>query len=166
MTITYVTGNLLDSDERFIAHGCNCEGVMGAGIAKYIAERYPEVYEAYKLEIARRAFVPGVSQPVQTLVGNRWVFNLATQQAPGRDGNYWFVTLAFGNLVEQCIRNGVHRVGIPRIGCGIAGLDWDAVAWCIEGVLSQRPQGPEFVVYTLPHEVHLYDVIDVDSWEV
>lgn len=31
-----------------IAHGCNCYKTMGAGIAKQIAERFPNVFEADK----------------------------------------------------------------------------------------------------------------------
>jgi O-acetyl-ADP-ribose deacetylase (regulator of RNase III) len=29
-----------------IAHSCNCQNVMGAGIAKQIKDRYPQAYEA------------------------------------------------------------------------------------------------------------------------
>lgn len=166
MNITYVTGDLLESDERYIAHGCNCEGKFGAGIALHIANKYPEVAEAYFQHVSERKFVPGTVQPVRTLVGSRTVFNMGTQYAPGRDGNYWFVALSFGNLFEHCIRNNIHRVGIPRIGCGIAGLEWPAVEYVINGVGGQRPIGPDIVVYTRPEEVHLFEVIDVDSWEV
>ena len=44
-------GNLLNSFEKdfnVILHGCNCFSTMGAGIAKQIAEKYPEAYRADK----------------------------------------------------------------------------------------------------------------------
>ena len=44
----YVKGNILDSDADAILHQVNCQGVMGAGLAKQIRGRYPNVYEKYK----------------------------------------------------------------------------------------------------------------------
>lgn len=34
-------GNLLDAPFQFIAHQVNCRGVMGAGLAKQIKQKYP-----------------------------------------------------------------------------------------------------------------------------
>jgi O-acetyl-ADP-ribose deacetylase (regulator of RNase III) len=44
-TIKYIKGNLLDELNNYdiIIHGCNCFCVMGAGIAKQISNKYPEV---------------------------------------------------------------------------------------------------------------------------
>ena len=56
--IETIKGNLLDfpphhpdDPDRYIginniAHSCNCQNVMGGGIAKQIKERYPQAYEA------------------------------------------------------------------------------------------------------------------------
>jgi O-acetyl-ADP-ribose deacetylase (regulator of RNase III) len=50
MAIKYISGDLFEN--RFgaeaIGHGCNLQGSMGAGIAKIIKERYPEMYEEYR----------------------------------------------------------------------------------------------------------------------
>lgn len=43
-----VKGNLLDAKEHYIMHGVNCLGVMGAGVAKAIADKYPRVFSTYK----------------------------------------------------------------------------------------------------------------------
>lgn len=32
--IQYKTGNLLDTPDSYIVHGCNAQGVMGSGVAK------------------------------------------------------------------------------------------------------------------------------------
>ena len=43
MTIEFISGDLLNPiKEDAIAHGCNCLGTMGAGIAKEIKNRWPE----------------------------------------------------------------------------------------------------------------------------
>ena len=41
--LIYVKGNLLDKQWDIFCHQVNCKGVMGSGIAKQIAEKYPEV---------------------------------------------------------------------------------------------------------------------------
>ena len=43
-----VSGNLLEIEEGIICHQVNCQGVMGAGVAKTIASRYPQVLSAYR----------------------------------------------------------------------------------------------------------------------
>ena len=45
--ITYVKGNLLESDCNYICHQVNCQGRMGSGIAGQIREKWPIVYEMY-----------------------------------------------------------------------------------------------------------------------
>ena len=55
--VELIGGNLLDfpthcvSSDKYvginaIAHSCNCQNVMGAGIAKQIKDRYPQAFEA------------------------------------------------------------------------------------------------------------------------
>lgn len=137
-----IRGNLLDSCERVIAHGCNTRGVMGAGIAGQIAKRWPEVLDANRDAVAdnRLAFPPGGIQAVM-LEGRRlgiapeYVVNLATQIDPGPCARLHLVRLAFSNLAEWCAIMGVHRVAIPQIGCGIGGLMWAEVEPTIEDAI-------------------------------
>ncbi len=49
MPIRYVAGDLFANDyqAQALAHGCNCQGSMGAGIAVGFREHYPAMYEEY-----------------------------------------------------------------------------------------------------------------------
>jgi O-acetyl-ADP-ribose deacetylase (regulator of RNase III) len=49
MTVRYVSGDLFVNryNAQALAHGCNCQGAMGAGIAKGFRELYPDMYEEY-----------------------------------------------------------------------------------------------------------------------
>lgn len=153
--ITHVVGDLLASDEKVIAHGCNTQGVMGAGIALAVASRYPEVERTYRAACKFRDFQVGTAQEVVLPDEGVTVFNLGTQEFPGRNATYWAVTLSFGNMFERCRVTGVKRVGIPRIGCGIGGLDWSAVEWVLNGIINEWvPNAPEVVVYTHPKEAY------------
>jgi len=127
--IQIIKGDLLASDERFIAHGCNTMGAMHAGIADQIRKKYPLVFHAYKRELSGR-FVPGYAQMVA--VGpERTVFNLATQDYTGPHARLEWVYLAFRNMAEICAVYNIQRVAIPEIGCGLGGLSWSDVEMSI-----------------------------------
>ena len=48
LTIPIRNGNVLHSGADIIVQQVNCRGVMGAGLAKQIATRYPDVLAMYK----------------------------------------------------------------------------------------------------------------------
>ena len=48
LTIPIRSGNILHSGADIIVQQVNCRGVMGAGLAKQIATRYPDVLAMYK----------------------------------------------------------------------------------------------------------------------
>lgn len=153
--ITHVVGDLLESGEAVIAHGCNTQGMMGAGIALAVASKYPEVERTYRVLCRLGEFQVGTAQEVEMPDQGVTVFNLGTQEFPGRNATYWAVMLSFGNMFERCRKVGIKRVAIPRIGCGIGGLEWDAVEWMINGIINEWVRdAPEVVVYTHPKEAH------------
>lgn len=123
--ISYHRGDLFASDERVIAHGCNCQGVMGAGVALIVAQRYPIVKKKYKAAVNAGVFNLGYAQFVLDEENDRGVYNLATQKQAGPNGSRWGVFIAFANMFEHAAANNIVRIGMPRIGCGIAKLDWD-----------------------------------------
>lgn len=64
MPIQFLCADLFDNAHHAqeFAHGCNCQGSMGAGIAKTFRSRYAEIYEEY---------VPGGSTTAVTPAGDR-----------------------------------------------------------------------------------------------
>lgn len=125
--ITVIQGNIFESDERFYAHGCNTVGLMGKGFAKEIRERHPIAYQRYMNAIAAGVFNLGYAQFVLDQEADRGIYNLATQQAPGKNGSYYGIDLAFKNMLEHAHANGINRIAFPCIGAGIAGLNWDLI---------------------------------------
>lgn len=143
MKFEYLTGDLLTSDEKVIAHGCNTMGFMGSGIAAQVAERWPDVEMRYRKTCTNKEFVIGTAQALWTgpYPDSRLIFNLGTQERTGADASAWGVFLSFANMAERCYRLGINRVGVPRIGAGIGGLQWDDVAEAIEDAID-RSSGP------------------------
>ena len=146
--IRYVQGDLLASNLEVIAHGCNCRGVMGSGIARQIRAKWPNVYEVYKLKHQVMGLELGTILPIRTLDG-RLVVNCMTQQSFGGDGQQYMDY----DAIERCIAAMDHQVrdwgaaeiGMPKIGAGLGGGDWDR----IEDIIVRNAKNFIPVVYTL-----------------
>lgn len=140
--IHYVKGDLLASDCHIIAHGCNCFCVMGAGIAKQIALKYPEAATVDKLTVRGDIGKLGLYSAGFSKKDEKIIFNLYTQYSYGGGGrqvNYTAIKDCF-ELLHQAvndlntINNYPHKVGIPRIGAGLGGGDWNQIEKIIQEV--------------------------------
>ncbi len=137
-----INGDLLKlADEgkfNIIAHGCNCFNTMGGGIAKQIKEKFPKVWEAdqetLKADIRKLGNFTGVS------FGYKWgvlhVLNLYTQynysnKEPQFDYEAFTIVLRKINKIFKGM-----RIGLPQIGAGLAGGDWEKIKRIIKTELK------------------------------
>jgi O-acetyl-ADP-ribose deacetylase (regulator of RNase III) len=135
-TVKTVEGNLIRmfKERRFsaIAHGCNCYHTMGAGIAKQIAVEFPEAYQAdLKTRVGRHKM--GLRSEVLTEYGR--IFNLYTQHRPGIEKPEILmgaIRRSFEDINEEFGGDVSYLLGIPKIGCGIAGGDWKYISRIID----------------------------------
>ncbi len=143
MPIQYVTGDIFVNaySARALAHGCNCQGSMGAGIAKAFKERYPAMFEAYRqrCKAQPRQFNLG-DVFLWKETGQPWVFNLATQETywHGR-ASYEAIETALEKMKTLADAEGLQRIAIPQIGTGYGGLSWKKVRAIIERVFADWP---------------------------
>jgi len=119
--ITWAEGDLFTCGISAIAHGVNCRGVMGAGIAVQFRRRYPDMYESYSKRCGKGHMWPGDILTWQHPGGI--VFCLATQKEPGAHAEPWMITAAAGQMIAEAhyIRK-ITEIALPEIGCGIGGL--------------------------------------------
>lgn len=142
MTFEIVKGDLFDPAFEFdsLAQGVNTYGVMGAGIAVPFRKRWPEMYEEYRKHcIENRAILPGLvhiwHDPADSVMT---IYNLFSQIAPGKDGNYDLLSRATWLMRQDAEKSGWQnlRVGLPWIGCGIAGLEKHNVEYIFRHYLT------------------------------
>jgi O-acetyl-ADP-ribose deacetylase (regulator of RNase III) len=126
-----------------LAHGCNCAGSMGKGIAVEFRKRFPVMYAKYKKRCEEGTFKPG--DVYMWTDGAITVFNLGTQKSWKTKATLPAVEEALGKMVALAESHGVRRVGLPRIGAGLGALPWEKV----RGLLERVGQGTkvELVVF-------------------
>jgi O-acetyl-ADP-ribose deacetylase (regulator of RNase III) len=140
MPIQFVTGDLFANrfKAQALAHGCNCQGSMGAGIATGFRDRYPSMYQEYR----RRC----KAKPREFNLGHAWlwkagdqpqVYNLGTQEAVWRArASYEAIEKALTNMRQQADHERIESIAVPRIGAGYGGLSWKKVKVIIEKVFA------------------------------
>lgn len=142
--IHYVKGDVLESREQVVAHGVNCTGQFGSGVAGAIKRKKPYIREQY---LSLKEHVLGTCQFVP-YEGRVWV-NAHTQQYKGYDGAQYAdltaVALCLAEIDDYMEQQDLHTVAMPKIGCGLGGLKWDDVSILVEGILEKR----EVFVYEL-----------------
>lgn len=134
-----IQGNLFkDKNLTVIAHGCNCFNTMGSGIAKTIKILYPEVYETdCKTIKGSREKLGTISWTI--IDDSLKIANCYTQFTywdPNDRLHYWAVEDCFKQLHDATTEKDI--IGMPKIGCGLAGGNWDVVKTLIEKYLSDR----------------------------
>ena len=133
--IKEIRGNLLDlaKDQQFdvIGHGANCLCTMGAGIAKFIAQEFPEALEVDRETKRGDKTKLGTYTKVYIMEYNFSIVNLYTQFGFGTSKT----TVEEGERYEA-IRKALQafklefsgkRMGLPLIGAGLAGGNWDII---------------------------------------
>lgn len=140
MPIQYVSGDIFTNrfGAQALAQGCNCQGSMGAGIAKSFKERYPVMYTEYqhRCRVEPRQFNLG-DVFLWKEEGKPAVFNLGTQEQYWHArASYEAVEIALTRMRARADEEGIRTIAIPRIGAGYGGLSWKKVRAIIERVFD------------------------------
>lgn len=126
------------------AHGCNCAGAMGKGIALTFKEKFPDMYAEYKKRCQMKLFLPGDVYEYQN--GGVHVYNLATQVSWRSRAKLVYVKESLQKMMQLAKTNGVLNIALPAIGTGLGGLDWNDVKRTIEEAGAIFPEVNLFVV--------------------
>lgn len=144
MTVVHIEGNIFNSELSAIGHGVNTRGYMGSGIAKTVRELYPSVYHDYKAECRTPGMFGGDHFPSKAQEyagpGERWILNIASQEAEGRSAKYIFLETALEKAYEWVAFHDFSGIALPKIGAGIGGLEWDDALAIIENRSSHYPK--------------------------
>ena len=121
-----------------IVHGCNCQCVMGKGIALAIKQQFPQAYAADQATIRGSREKLGTISKAEIELGDRRliVINGYTQfdyRGSGVKADYDAI-----RSVMRLVRRDFSglRIGYPKIGAGLAGGDWNRISAIIDEELA------------------------------
>ncbi len=150
-------GNLIklakESKFDYILHGCNCLEQMDTGIAKQIALAFPDAVKADKYKsygglcpipkgnYNRLGTITVAHEKVflERKYNNLKIVNIYSQYEPGPNLDYEALTLGLRkakHYIELHETNKVIKVGLPKIGTGVSGGNWDIIKLIIEKELK------------------------------
>ncbi|HEY7375624.1 MAG TPA: macro domain-containing protein [Polyangia bacterium] len=134
MPTVFVSGDMCHHPAlKAFAHGCNCAGAMGKGIALEFRERFPRMYAEYKRRCTEGRFALG-DVFVWSDAGGVTVFNLATQATTRTRADIQAIDTALARMLAAAVAAQIDRIGLPRVGAGLGGLPWEAVRALLEKV--------------------------------
>jgi O-acetyl-ADP-ribose deacetylase (regulator of RNase III) len=140
--LKHAEGNLIDmaeaGDFNIIVQGCNCFNTMGGGIAREIAERYPEAQEADN-RTPKGAYNKLGNYTV--MLGKQFnIINAYTQYNMSR-GDDVFEYTAFEMILQKLAHQyPTSDFGFPYIGMGLAGGDPNWIIPMLEAFAEQIEQ--------------------------
>lgn len=126
------------------AHGCNCAGAMGKGIALQFKAKFPEMYFEYKRLCDNGEFNPGDVYAYN--YGSGYVFNLGTQVTWRTKAKLEYIESAIDKMMEIAESVDVDKIALPAIGAGLGGLLWVDVKQTLEKVAAQHISVDLYVV--------------------
>ncbi len=127
MSFKVVTGDLFESKDDAIGHGCNTKGAMASGIARRFLEAFPAMEKQYRDQCHRGLLLPGDIFVWYSASDNKVVYNLMTQEFPGNDAKVPNIVASVAEMFVHALEHEVLTISLPKIGCGIGGLDWEVV---------------------------------------
>lgn len=136
--VKIINGNIFDSKANIICHQCNCQGVMGSGVAAEVKKRYPHVFQAYQndynngwLKLGHVCFATAKQDQV--------IANMCGQDKFGYDGsvytNYEKLQTCLDKVKEYATFSYDVKpvIAFPyRMSCHRGGGDWNVVYKMIE----------------------------------
>ena len=144
--LEFLDGDVLNSGERVVVHGCNCKNAMGAGIAAQVREQYPEAYQVDQLTQWGDKTKLGTYTTAVGKNGTR-IVNAYTQYDYSRG------PVNVDSVAVECVLMTVCNdfpeepvIAMPRIGAGLAGGDWNIIEKILLRVSEKY--GRVFRVYT------------------
>lgn len=132
--------DIFDSKAQVLVNPVNCEGVAGAGLAKQFKEKFPQNFQLY-----RRACLDGSLTIGKifwcsinfTQLEQKWIANFPTKYKWRNNSKLYYIIPGLEALLEGMLSRKLTSVAMPKIGCGLGGLDWNLIKPEIESIFGR-----------------------------
>jgi len=170
--------SLFDSDADVLVNSVNIKGIMGAGIAKEFARRFPEMYKDYRRACRKgevyiyAKFEVYIKDKIKRLKVHEiydWRPHIWVGAYKGRrililnfpTKIYWDLPSDY-KIIEAGLRwlrsnidklskelgQEIRKIAMPQLGCNLGGLKWSKVKELIEKYFKDHEVEIEVFIYT------------------
>lgn len=139
--IRFLQGNMLEAPAEAIVNAVNTVGVMGKGLALMFKQAFPQNFLRYAQACKHKEVRVGQMFVTEHLGlgGPRWIINFPTKEHWRHPSRLQWVIDGLEDLRHVIEAKGIVSIAVPPLGCGLGGLDWDAVRPEIERALGSLP---------------------------
>jgi len=128
--VIFKKGNLFDSECQTLVNTVNRNGVMGKGIALQFKQRYPDMFNEYKLACKRKQIGIG---------GDLWIYDYIDMYKPHKilcfatKEDWWcsskliWIERGLTYFINTYKQLGITSCAWPKLGCTNGGLKWEDV---------------------------------------
>lgn len=168
MTFTLKMGDMFEDIDpgrtTVLGHGVNCMGIMGAGVAAIVRNKFASAHELYVEACASGELEPGLTQ-LLNVNESLYLANIASQNYPGKDAKSEWVISAVEDLIVTLRENNLltakTQIRVPLIAGGIGGLTPAEAFMTILGAFNKLEPTDVEVILFLHHSQSGLDTI----WE-
>lgn len=118
-----------------IVNPVNCVGVMGKGLALQFKKNYPQNYLEYKKHCDSGSLEIG--KCFSFFENNKLIVNFPTKNHWKDQSTYSYIKLGLIALERHIEHYKIESIAIPKLGCGLGGLNFAIVKPMIVETLSK-----------------------------
>ena len=118
-------GNIFNSSCEFLVNPVNCVGVMGKGLALEFKNKYTLNFEIYKKACDNASF--NIGNLLIVPVDNKFIVNFPTKKHWRNKSDLEFIKIGLEELKVAIKDFNIKSIALPKLGCGLGGLDWNKV---------------------------------------
>lgn len=133
----FTPDDIFNSKAEALVDAVNCVGVKGAGLALQFKQNFPESFAEY-----RNYCQSGNMQPGSVLISSekdKLIVHFPTKQEWKDGSQIDWIKSGLDDLTTQVNDRGISSIAIPKLGCGLGGLDWAEVRPLIVAAAEKMP---------------------------
>ena len=131
------TGDIFNTTMQTIVNPVNCSKTMGRGLALKFKKKYPEMFTDYVIKSNTGELQIGKPYIYYGSVNTPNVINFPTKLHWRDPSRLRFIKSGLVYLVDHYKEWGIESIATPALGCGLGGLDWNAVLLIMEEELGK-----------------------------
>ena len=137
MMIEYIEGDIFESPAQVIVNTVNTVGVMGKGLALSFKQRYPDMFESYRMACEKNQFTMGKLMLYQE--ADHWILLFPTKENWRNPSKLEYIEKGLKKFVSSYEDKHISSIAFPKLGCGNGELNWADVKPLMEKYLKKLP---------------------------